>query len=157
MFQIGDWRLQISEQILPLCANLILQRLTCFGDRREVVEMIERPAGIDDRFGAEGSVVGICDVHGIILRPHAALDDIDACGRVRTSRDGPHHFLQVGRIDVLVGNHRVTRHICADPALIQDVARLPGMARVSLFDRNDIEHAGAANLVRPHALDIRYA
>ncbi len=107
--------------------------------------------------GASSGYVRICDVHGIILRPHAALDDIDACGRVRTSRDGPHHFLQVGRIDVLVDNHRVTRHICADPALIQDVARLPGMARVSLFDRNDIEHAGAANLVRPHALDIRYA
>ena len=120
-------------------------------------EVVPRPAGVDDRLGAERRVVRVGDEHRVVLRAHAALDDVDVDRRVAARRHRPHHFLQVRRVDVVVDHHRVARHVRADAALAEDVAGLARVAGVALLDRHHVEHARAADLVRPHRLHVRHA
>ena len=104
-----------------------------------------------------GASYGVGDEHRVVLRSHAAADDVDVHRRVGARRDRPHHLLQVRGIDVIVDHHRIARHVRADAALAEEVTRLARVPGVALLDGYDVEHARAADLVRPHRLHFRKA
>src|SRR5262245_50164257 len=65
------------QEVLPLGARLLLQLLRRFRHRGELVEVVPRAAGVDDGLGAERRVVLVGDEHRVVLRAHAAADDVD--------------------------------------------------------------------------------
>src|SRR5215472_18465308 len=66
-----------------------------------------------------------------------AAQNINRGGRIRASRDGPDHFIQIRDVDVLVNHHNVTTQIGAGMALASNESSLFRVARVALFDRDD--------------------
>src|SRR5262245_10223683 len=66
-----------------------------------------------------------------------AAQNINRGGRIRASRDGPDHFIQIRDVDVLVNHHNVTTQIGAGMALASNQSSLFRVARVALSDRNN--------------------
>src|SRR5262245_3560930 len=57
--------------------------------------------------------------------------------RIRASGYGPHDFIQIRDVDVLVYHHNVTTQIGTGMALASNKSSLFRVARVALFDRDD--------------------
>src|SRR5439155_14952813 len=82
----GTCGTDLLEELLPLRADFLLQLLARLGHRWKFCKVIPRPAGIDDRLRAERRVVAVGDEHRVVLRAHAALNDVDVDRRVAARR-----------------------------------------------------------------------
>src|SRR5271166_1110927 len=117
------------------------------------------PAGIDD--GAAVGVVADRLAFGLDARVQRSrpgiADDVDRGCRIGAREHRPDELLQVRHIDVLVDHDHIAPAIGADMAHGRDMAGLPGVAGISLIDRDREQKPGAADLMRPRRGDARHA
>ena len=128
-------------------------------DDRELIAPFPGTGGIND--GA-----GIHHLPGLLVlgrnarverRGPGARDDVDAGGRIGTSRNGPHQLFEIGHVNIVIHNDDVAAGIGPDVAHGRDVTRLPGVAGIELLDGDSDQHARAAGFMAPGLRDARHA
>src|SRR5438034_7912721 len=137
--------LQLGEEFL---LNPGAQLRGGFHYRREFAEHLERAAGIDQPARVPGHALRQARVE---RAAPVLADEVDVLGRIAARAHRPHHFIQIGRVDVLVHHHDEAPEVRARLAARREHRGLLRMPGVSLLDRDHVEHAGAADLVHPDA------
>src|SRR5204863_1579923 len=116
--------------------------------RRKVLKHVVRPAGIDQAARIPRRAFRQPRIER--AAPGAAYD-VDVLGRIAARAHRPDHFLEVGRIDIVVHHHDKAAEIGAGLAARGEQRRLLRVAGERLLDRDDVEHARAAGFVHPDA------
>src|SRR5437016_8197350 len=140
--------LSLLQLILEFLPHLAAQLVRGLYHRREILEHLEGPAGVDDRARVPGDALRQTRIE----RPApGAAQDVDVLGRVAARAHRPEDLVEVRRVDVVVDDHHEAAEVGARLAACGQQRRLLRMAGVGLLDRDDVEHARAARLVHPHA------
>src|SRR5207302_7704495 len=123
--RVGQREPRVAEDLRPVRERLADQPRTGFGYPRERLQALERPARVDQRSG----VVWCRRVYHEWIDAAAPrlTHDVDVLGRIAARAHGPHDFVKVHGIDVVVDHDHESIHVRGGVALGGDVA---GLARM---------------------------
>ena len=131
-----------ESQFLPPPDDAVVGFLAQLRALRKAFQMTVLHAGVDERLRAVRSFLRriLC---GIQSGGPGVLQDLDAVDRIAARGHGPEHFVDVGRIDVIVNRDNPFRKIRAARTLCRDRKHLLRVSRITLLERND-HHAESA-------------